>query len=178
MPPMEEHCGSQMYSIIMVVESELSSNNASCEGGALWSRNSTITVTESNLHNNNAICEGGALWFISSTVIVSASVLHSNTGIEHGGAVSSVRSTVTIGNSLLYSNLAVNIGYGVVLLRSRYSAIVICGSIFTDNRAFAGAVHFVSLNSNITYNGSVVMSNNSAVSYGIVFLASSNGQLC
>ena len=143
----------------MVVESELCSNNASCEGGALWSRNSTITVTESNLHNNNASCEGGTLWFISSTVIVSASVLHSNTGIEHGGAVSSVRSTVTIVNSLLYSNLAVNIGYGGVL-RSRYSAIVICDSTFTDNRAFAGAVHFVSRNSNITYNGSVVISNN------------------
>jgi predicted outer membrane repeat protein len=151
------------YSIITVSGSVFISNNATIQGGGLYSSSSAVTITEAcEFHANSATITGGVLDSCSSTITIEASKFHDNHA-NAGGVLGSLNSTITIDATEFRTNSGTN--GGVLSLYS--SAVTIDASIFHDNSAKTGGV-LNSFGSNITVEVSKFHANHAIDQGGIL----------
>ena len=156
-------------SIIMIEVSKFHDNNATWSGGALYSISSTITIEDSEFHNNSAASGGGILHSSSSNITIKGSRFHSNIA-TWGGVLHFSSSNIKIKGSRFHNNNAAE--YGGVLHCSS-STITMFGSNFTKNCSPIGAVIFAIDGSKIQHHNSLVIANNSADRYAIIYLSDS-----
>ena len=147
-------------------------NNTAIGGGVIASFNSNIIINESIFHNNTASVGGGVLVFISGSITIEASEFVSNNGFLYGGVLDSLRSNITIKASEFYSTAA---HYGGVFWVYK-CAIKIESSEFTENRSPMGAVIYAIEGSMIEYCNYLLVENNTADSYGVIYLSDSEFQ--
>ena len=158
---------------IITIEGSEFHNNTATNGGVLGSSyiyGSTITIQASEFHSNTATKNGGVILLPLSTITVEASKFHNNTATD-GGVLYTLGSTITIEASKFHNNTATN--YGGVLGSYKRSTITISDSNFTNNSSPLGAVIYASENCTIKYHSSLLISNNSAVEYAIIYLVDS-----
>ena len=156
-------------STITIEESEFQHNSATV-GGVLYSFSNNIIIKESEFQHNSVTSEGGVLTSYSSNIIIEDSEFKFNSVTYYGGVVYSSSSTITIEESRFHSNNATIEG-GV--LYSSSSTITIGGSIFTENGSPIGAVIYSSDNSEIQCHNYLLIDNNWAARYAVIYLSDS-----
>ena len=140
-------------------------------GGVLWSYYSTVTIETSQFHDNIARTgDGGVLESIHSFIIIEASEFDCNSAI-HGGVLFSQYDNITIEGSEFDSNSAVY--YGGVLYPEILSTITVGDCNFTNNRSPVGAVVYATEYNTIHYHNYLLIDNNSADDYAVIYLSGS-----
>ena len=183
------------HSIISLNNSLFINNSATNFGGAVCLLSSTVMIEASGFLNNNADQRGGALCSYNSTIVIKGSKFDSNSGTWSGGVLSSHSSTITINESEFHRNNARNGGvlnsyndsveieatdldnniagqYGGVLYTDS-STIKIGSSNFTNNSSPIGAVIYAQGSSMLQYHNSLLIADNSASRYAVVYLTGS-----
>ena len=164
-------------STITIEESEFHNNSATDgEVTVLYSYNSTITIEESEFHNNSATCYGrggGVLCSFRSTITIEEREFRNNSATYgRGGVLASSSSTITIEESEFHNNSAT---YAGGVLFSISSTITIVGtSIFTKNVSPIGAVIYSSDDSKIQHHNYLLIDNNWADRYAVIYLFDSD----
>ena len=159
-------------STITIEASEFHNNSATCGGVyVLLSYSSNITINASKFHNNSATREGGVLDSYSSNIIINASEFHNNNAAG-GGVLASYSSNIIINASEFHNNSAT---YEGGVLHSSSSTITIVGtSIFTKNASPIGAVIYSLVGSKIQHHNYVLIDNNWADRYAVIYLSDSD----
>ncbi len=104
---------------VTVVNSNITSNTASTEGGGLWnSASGTLIVDKSTLRGNMAtgvVADhgGGGLYNDGGALTVSNSTISSNSAQSTGGGILNVAGTTALINVTLYENSAANGAGGI-----------------------------------------------------------------
>ena len=146
-------------------------NNSATVGGVLYSSSSNITINASEFHNNSANY-GGVLGSYSSNITINASEFHNNSATYDGGVLGSSSSNITINASEFHNNSAT---YDGGVLDSDSSTITIVGtSIFTKNASPIGAVIYSSGGSKIQHHNYLLIDNNWANRYAVIYLSDSD----
>ena len=122
---------------------------ADCEGGVLWSFNGTFTIKATKFDNNNAITSGGVLYFTNSNIKIEGSEFDNNSAANNGGVLYSYTNTITLGD---------------------------CN--FTNNSSSQGAVFYAVLYTEIHYHDYLLIDNNSADDYAVIYLYDSELKGC
>ena len=160
-------------SFITIERSKFQHNSVTVYGGVLYSNGepSTITIKRSKFLHNCAGSSGGVLSsgsYITITII-NESEFHDNNAIT-GGVLDISNSIITIEASEFHNNSATMLGG--VLLSYLETTTIIGSSNFTKNRSPIGAVIFAS-DSSIQHHNYLVIANNSADGYAVIYLADS-----
>ena len=147
----------------------LINNTAEWDGGAVCAGNSNVTLGNCSLINNTAQW-GGAVCPLNSNVTLGNCSLINNTAQEWGGAVCPLNSTVTLGNCSLINNTA---GEGGGAVSADNSTVTLGNCSLINNTAqWVGAV--LADNSHVSL-GNCSLINNKAVRWGgAVMAANSN----
>ena len=102
------------WSTADLVNSTISGNTASGEGGGIWNFEGTLNLTNSTVSGNTASLDGGGIYnFPSSTLTLTNSTVSSNTADDDGGGLHNF-GTATITNSTISGNTASSRGGGVL----------------------------------------------------------------
>ena len=151
---------------------ELDINNATL-GGVLYSDSSNIIIVESQFQNNSATFGGGVLASFSSNnnIIINASQFQHNSATIGGVLFSYSSNNITINASQFQNNSAT---YGGGVLYSYSSTITIGGSNFTKNVSPIGAVIYSSDDSKIQHHNYLLIDNNWADRYAVIYLSDSD----
>ena len=168
------HIGGVLHSSlgsITIEASEFRNNNATT-GGALFSTISNITIEGSVFQHNSATKYGGVLNFYRhNNITIKKSEFQRNSAILRGGVMSLHFSNIIIEESEFHNNNATNEG-GV--LHSFHNNITIGGSIFTKNSSPIGAVIYSSVESIIQHHSYLLIDNNWADRYVVIYLSESD----
>ena len=159
---------------IIINASQFQNNSATYDGGVLFSfSNNNIIINASQFQNNSATDEGGVLYpFSSNNITINASQFQNNSATFGGVLYSSSSNNITINASEFHTNSATT--YGGVLF-SRSSTITIVGtSIFTKNASPIGAVIYSSDDSKIQHHNYLLIDNNWADRYAVIYLSDSD----
>ena len=150
--------------------SEFHNNNAT-NGGVMDSQSSTIIIKSSEFDDNRATYEGGVgLNFFGSNITIESSGFYRNSAMLGGVLFSINYNTITIESSEFHNNSATSWG-GV--LYSTSSTIKIGGSKFTKNNSPIGGVIYAIDNSKIQHHSYLLIDNNSANRYAVIYLSDS-----
>ena len=158
------------HSVITIEASEFDSNIASFSG-VLYSDRSKVTIEASAFHSNVAKWRG-LFNFVNGTSRIKGSEFHSNSAFNRGGVMNSHCSTITIEASKFRSNTVARGGIGGVLY-SFTSTITVGNSTFINNNSPKGAVIFAMRGTKICYYSSLLIHNNTADDYAVIYLADS-----
>jgi predicted outer membrane repeat protein len=153
-------------STITLKTSKFDSNTAP-NGGVLWSFDSTVTIEASKFCDNFSN-KGSIFTSINSTIAIEVSEFDGNIG-EDGGILSLSSSSVMIEGSKFDSNNAVNGG----VLSSTSSTITVGDCNFTNNTSLGGTVIYAVQESRIQCHGCLLIDNNSADDYAVIYLTGS-----
>ena len=146
-------------------------NNTDTDGGGvLYSESSNITIKRSEFKHNTAILYGGVLYSESSNIIIEGSAFDNNNA-EWGGVLDFGSSIVTIKASKFDNNNGTHRG-GV--LYSWNSTISMGNSVFANNYSPVGAVIYAESDSTVNQYDTLVIANNTANDYAVVYLQGSN----
>ena len=154
---------------IIIVESQFQHNSAT-NGGVLASISSNITI-EASEFRHNSVTNGGVLASISSNITIEASKFQHNSATNGGVLLSYGSNIITINASEFHNNSA-TLGGGV--LYSISSTITIGGSNFTKNVSPIGAVIYSSDDSKIQHHNYLLIDNNWADRYAVIYLSDSD----
>ena len=160
-------------SFITIERSKFQHNSVTGYGGVLYSNGepSTITIERSKFLHNCAAISGGVLSSSSyiTITIINESEFHDNNAFT-GGVLEISNSIITIEASEFHNNSATILGG--VLLSNLETTTIIGSSNFTKNHSPIGAVIFA-LDSSIQHHNYLVIANNSADDYAVIYLADS-----
>ena len=154
---------------ITINASEFHNNSATDWGGVLYPSSSNITINASEFHNNSATY-GGVLCSYSSNITINASEFHNNSA-TYGGVLCSYSSNITINASEFHTNSAT---YGGVLASYSTTITIVGTSIFTKNVSPIGAVIYSSDDSKIQHHNYLLIDNNWANRYAVIYLSDSD----
>ena len=158
----------------IIINASQFQNNSATNGGVLdsYSSNNSITINASQFQNNSATYEGGVLASSSSNNITINASEFQNNSATYGGVLYSYSSNITINASEFHNNSATTWG-GVLFSHS--STITIVGtSIFTKNASPIGAVIYSSDDSKIQHHNYLLIDNNWADRYAVIYLSDSD----
>ena len=153
----------------VAIEASEFHNNSTNWGGVLYSSSSNITMEASKFYDNSATTSGGVLSvFSGSTVTIEASRF-GNSSANRNGVLSSQSSNITIEASNFHDNCAISGG----VLAFFGSTISAGGCNFTKNVSPIGAVIYAARSSKVQYHNYVLIDNNLATDYAVLYLAGS-----
>ena len=116
--------GGAIYSIgtsaaVTLTKTLLEQNQTEMKGGAIMVRDGSLALIESSLRSNQAVSSGGAIHGYLAQLTVTRSSLIQNHTNESGGAIHAVESAVTIENSTLSGNTTQKWGTALALFSSQ-----------------------------------------------------------
>ena len=160
---------SSSYTVIITTSSFIH-NTARRYGGVLEAfSDGTVTIQASKFNGNTAIDSGGVLDSSHNRISIENCKFNDNTAAENGGVLSSSTDNMTIEATVFDRNGA---PYGGVLYFLN-SNITIGDSNFTRNNSTIGAVIYATSGSIVKYSNALVLANNSASKYAVMYIAES-----
>ena len=153
---------------IDIVQSTFKGNRAGYGGAIFAETHSVINLNHVTFIGNSGEY-GGVLYSSSSSVIINACKLVRNTA-TYGGALYFFNNNITLEASEFDNNLAIQDG-GAMYYQS--SNVRMSDNEFTNNNSTIGAVFYAADHSEIMYQNSLLISNNSADSYAVIYLTNS-----
>ena len=163
---------------IAIAASVFYNNTGINYGGVLSSTRDVIMIMgNSTFENSNSFYTAGVAWIAGSIVTIESSGFYENTASENGGVFYVVTddnqlSLITIETCTFDGNSAIS---GGVIHTRTSTALTVQDSNFTNNIASIGAVFYSTQSSILKLYGSLLIANNSAIDYGILYLANSYG---
>jgi predicted outer membrane repeat protein len=149
------------YAAVSVSGSELKTNSALINGGAIAARGA-VEVSASTLNSNTAeLGNGGAISTVGA-VTVSASTLNSNTAEGSGGAISTIGAVTVSESSTVSSNTAKENGGAI----SALGAVTVSTSTLNSNTAESGSGGAISTRGEVTVSASTLNSNTATLGSG------------
>ena len=147
-------------------------NNSATYGEVLDSYSSNnITINASQFQNNSATYGGVLFSYSSNNITINASQFQNNSATYGGVLFSYSSNNITINASQFQNNSAT---YGGGVLYSYSSTITIGGSNFTKNVSPIGAVIYSSDDSKIQHHNYLLIDNNWADRYAVIYLSDSD----
>ena len=104
-------------------------SNLAYWGAGIYSEDSNFDISGSELFTNQALIEGGAIYQNGNSILLSKTAVTNNVGLDFGGALVCFNGLLDIQGSTVAGNTA---NYGSAL-NIRESAIIIKNSIFWAN---------------------------------------------
>ena len=156
------------YGTITIEASEFDGNNGTFYGGVLHSHNSTIIIKASEFFYSTAAYFGGVL-YVSLCAITIESSEFDDSFSDHGGVLLAHSCAIRIESSEFNDNNANITG----VLYSSNSTITIGSSNFSENSSPIGAVIYAIESSIIEYRNNLLVENNTADSYAVIYLSDS-----
>jgi predicted outer membrane repeat protein len=148
------------YAAVSVSGSELKTNSALINGGAIAARGA-VEVSASTLNSNTAeLGNGGAISTVGA-VTVAASTLNSNTAEGSGGAISTITTVAVSESSTVSSNTAKDNGGAI----SALGAVTVSASTLNSNTATEGDGGGISARE-VTVSASTLNSNTATLGSG------------
>ena len=157
----------QRGSHTIITNSHFGQNSAPV-GGSIFTLRGTFSAYNSSFSSNLAIY-GGVLFSTFTDVMIQCQFDHNSASF--GGALRSYGSTLTIEGSQFETN---NASFGGVVL-SFNSSITINESEFKNNNAVVAGAVMVAAGTTTSYYGSLLVTNNSAAEFGIIYLSECSG---
>ena len=149
------------YAAVSISGSELKTNSALINGGAIAARGA-VEVSASTLNSNTAeLGNGGAISTVGA-VTVSASTLNSNTAEGSGGAISTIGAVTVSESSTVSSNTAKENGGAI----SALGAVTVSASTLNSNTAESGSGGAISTRGEVTVSASTLNSNTATLGSG------------
>lgn len=159
------------YSFITMTGNIFDGNTAGWAGGITKISDSRAEIKANYFSNNVAYNRGGALYFAGSNITLETSQFRSNVALNWGGAIDSRDSYIIIKMSTFDNNTSQNLGGALDFYND---TVTLIDDTFTNNNAPTGSVVYASYNSSIYQCNSLLVFNNSAESYGTVYLIDSH----
>ena len=156
------------HSVIDIIQSTFDSNKADIGGAIFVEKNSTITMNEVTFIDNFGLY-GGALYLSSSSITTKACKFVNNTATR-GGAMYFFNGNITISASKFVKNVATEEG-GALYCHS--NNILMNDNNFICNNSTIGAVVYSRDSPKITYQSFLLVANNSADGYAVIYLINS-----
>ena len=164
---------SLQWSTITIEASEFDGNYAYW-GGVLASLNTSTFMIKVSKFNSNSATLGGVLDFANSSIIIEGDEFSSNRAYW-GGVLYSDSSNIIVEGSEFSSNIGIN---GGVYCFHENNNITLGDCNFTNNSASIGAVVYALYDSKIHYHHSLLIDNNLADEYAVIYLAGSEIRGC
>lgn len=118
-----------------IINTEISYNDASRNGGGIYARATVLTVADSTVSNNKAQTLGGGIVATTSIVSITDSTISKNEVGQQGGGLYTRASSTTLVDSAFTSNLSGSDGGGIWIDSASSSPTVLTGLDIIGNAA-------------------------------------------